>query len=131
MATPFFRIQTFNTTVFSANTGGFRVNTLDSTGAAVDVSSGFTIEAAQIRMGSGGNPNYGQLQGLDILSQLSFAFDATGFDVSWTAAQASAIVGSVPGLSNQLALSISDDAGTTEQLVAVGTMAVSTLGVTP
>lgn len=132
MATPFFKLQSFTLNVFNANATALRINTFDAAGSPVDVSEDYTLEGIRIRSLSNPNPEFGwtgvggflgggvgqELQGPTAV------FDATGFTISLTAAQATAICKAAPSLVNQLSLSISNDDGTTDQLVAVGNLTV-------
>jgi len=91
-------------------------------GDAVDVSTGYTLETARAWPSSNVNPVFNFGAGADLSAELAAAFDTTGFTVSGTASNATDITTILPTLTNQLQLGISNDSGTTIQVVALGNL---------
>ena len=119
MATPAMLASSFSMQVIPNNAGSVRINTLDGAGAALDVSTGFTIVDFNVDVSSGQNP---LKTAQDISANFTPAFDETGVTLSWTAAQAATIAAALPSLNCVAALLISDDSGTTASLAAQGSI---------
>lgn len=106
-----------NFEIIPGNAGGFRVNTLDEVGAALDVSAGFTVAKLNFAPANDANPSKASQ---DLKANISSAFDATGVDISFTGAEASTIAAALYTGSSAVALLLSNDAGTTASLAASG-----------
>lgn len=125
MATPFFNLQNFFNTIFADNIGSIRIPTVDANGNAIDVSAGYTLAQVNARPQGNANPNYAGQAGLNITTLFNVAFDATGLTLSWEPADANTLVSQLPGATNSVGVSISNDAGVTRQLCALGQLSVS------
>lgn len=121
MATPRMTPVNISFEVIPGNAGGFRVNTLDGDGAALDVSSGFTVGKLNFAPANDSNP-LKAAQDLD--ASISAAFDATGVDITFTGAQASTIANALYTGSSSVALLLTNDSGTTASLAASGSATV-------
>lgn len=117
MATPVILAQTRNAEIVPGSAGSLRVTTLDADGAALDVSSGYTLDFFNVVPSTGANPDKAAQ---DIKANMSAAFDATGFTLSWTAAQSSTIAAALYTLASSFGCGISNDSGTTASLAARG-----------
>lgn len=126
MPTPVFQTRALNLSVVRQNAGSARVNVFDAKGVAVNVSTGYTAAKVGAQPNSNPNPAYNYGNGINLTSLMSFTFDETGFDISWTAAQANSIGLALQTLNNTLGISISNDSGTTAALVALGSISFST-----
>ncbi len=121
MATPAMLQQSFNTTIQKGNAGSIRINTFTPAGVALDVSSGYTL--AVLKAQPAGNANTDGAA-VDISGDVTPAFDATGVTLSFTAAQANTMIGALAALFSTVYARLSNDAGTTSSIAAVGQLSV-------
>lgn len=119
MATPAITARNATAQIVPGQAGKLRILTLDADGAELDVSSGYAEAFFNVVPASNANPDKAAT---DIKGNMSFAFDATGVDITWTAAQASTIAAALSTLSSAFGFGISNDSGTTASLAAVGTL---------
>ena len=117
MATPYFRVQTIAPTFMKGQSGSLRINTFDADGAPVDVSSGYTLQKFNLTPPTGFNPNSSIP---DVSASFTATFDATGLTLTWTAAQGTTLQGTPKQQTAFATVLISNDSGTTKQLVAQG-----------
>jgi hypothetical protein len=122
MATPILTPSNISFQIIPASAGGFRTNVFDADGAALDVSTGFAVSELNIDVSSASNP---LKSAADIKANMTFAYDETGIDASWTAAQASTIAALLPSLQCNIAMLISNDSGTTKGLAAQGSLSLN------
>lgn len=125
MATPFFQIQNTPITITPGSPGQTTLLTKDATGAAIDVSSGFTLtflEAAAAADYNSDGPNP------DLSSHVSAAFTTTGVTLSWTSAQANTISHLLGTLHSNVACFLSNDSGTTASTLAISPLTVNNAG---
>lgn len=125
MATPAMRPSSVNLTIQPGQAGQVVIPTLDATGAALDVSSGYTAASFKFAPSANANPH---VAAQDLKADMSFAFSTTGVTASWTAAQATTMSGLLQVLSNQYVLSLSNDAGTTNSAAGQGIATIQTFG---
>lgn len=116
MATPAMSPANVTASITPASAGVIRINTFDAAGAALNVSSGYTLDFVKAVPASDANP---LATPVDIASSLSAAFDATGVNLSFTAAQASAIAAALGTVRSSVGIGLSNDSSTTATLAAV------------
>jgi hypothetical protein len=122
MATPFMQLQTPSANLIPGSPGAFKVLTKDATGAAIDVSSGYTATSLIAYPATDFNTEAG---GTNIAADVSFAFDTTGVTVSWTGAQASTMNNALKNLHQNLILTLSNDGGSTNSTVCGGSLVIN------
>lgn len=115
MATPPMTAVNVSATITKASAGTIRITTLDAAGAALDVSSGYSV--GFMHAVPSANNNIGKTA-VDLSSDFTPAFDATGVSLAYTAAQASTIVAALATLSSSVGFGLSNDSGTTKSLAA-------------
>lgn len=118
MATPAMLPTNVNFDIIPGNAGQFRVNTLAADGSALDVSSGYTLGKLTFVPSNDANP---QKAAQDLDANVSAAFDATGVDISFTAAQASTLAAALYTSTSSVGVLLTNDSGTTHSLAATGT----------
>lgn len=117
MATPFFALQSVDMPIVVGAPGSIFIPTVDASGAAIDVSSGYTMTRFDSRPQS--DPNtLSTVAYPAISSNCTIAFGATGVTISWTEAQSLLLTHIFDTLRNVAALTISNDSGTTHSLLA-------------
>lgn len=116
MATPAMTPTSVSAQVIPGSAGKIRVTTLDSAGAPLNVSSGYTMDFLNAVPSAGANS---AAPAVDLSSLVSAAFDATGVDLTFTAAQATSIAQALAVLSNQVGIGLTNDSGTTKTLAAI------------
>lgn len=116
MATPAMQASSVSVIVTPGSAGKIKFNTLDSAGAALDVSSGYTIGFINAVPSGNVNPLKAPV---DLSSLMTPAFSATGVEFSYTAAQASSIAAALSTLNSSVGVGLSNDSGTTSTLAAV------------
>lgn len=121
MATPIMTAANFNAQVVPGSAGRFRIDTLDADGAALDVSSGYTLDYFKASPASDDNSLNGPV---DLVAQVTATFNATGVTLSYTAAQASAIAAALPTLRSNAGVGLSNDSSATASLAATGSITV-------
>lgn len=122
MATPAFQIQTTSITVTRNTPGSATVLTKDSSGNAVDVSTGYTLGTMNVAPSANQNSAFADVS---IGASMTATFGTTGVTLSWTAAQANTIAGLLPVTNCNYGLSISNDAGTTKSLIGLGLLSLA------
>ena len=126
MATPILVATSFNAQVIPGNAGTIRINVLDADGAALDVSTGYTVDFFKAAPASDANP---EVDPVDLTADFSKVFDATGVNLNYTAAQAATIAAALPTLRSLCSCAISNDSGTTASIAASGTLQVVNEGI--
>jgi len=121
MATPAMILQNVFANVASHGSTTLRIDTFNLDGTALDVSSGYTLDSATARPGSSDNP---LKSSVDISSACSAAFDASGVTITVNGGTLAPLL---PCLTNQAQFNLSNDAGSTNQPAAVGTLSLSVL----
>ena len=121
MATPILTATSFNAQVIPGNAGSVRINVLDADGAALDVSTGYTLDYFKAFPASDANPEKAPV---DLTSNFTATFDETGVLLSYSAAQASTIAAALYTLRSNCGVGLSNDSGTTTSVAASGTLQV-------
>lgn len=124
MSTPFMQVQTNSLTINSGSPGSQKFLTKDASGAAINVSSGYTVELFRCTPNNGYNFDFGAI---DLSGHVTPTFDTTGVTLSWTSAQASAISALLQTLANNFVLTVSNDSGTTQTRLAAANLTISSL----
>lgn len=122
MATPALQARNVSIQIVPGNAGRARVDVLDAEGAALDVSTGFTADFFSHVPAANANVDKAAQ---DIKGNMSFAFDATGVEITWTGAQATTIADTMYTNAAAFGFGISNDAGTTASLAAQGQLLLS------
>ncbi len=116
MATPAMILQNAFAAVNSQGKATLRINTFNLDGSALDVHTGYTVEAAVARPSQGANP---LVSSVDISSAIAAAFDTTGVTLTFNGATLAPLLSS---LANAMQIDLSNDAGSTQQPAATGTL---------
>lgn len=124
MATPQFQLVTTPLQIENGSPNSIKILTKDLTGAAIDVSSGYTCKVRMMpgnpaRPGGGSNVS-------DISSSFSFAFSTTGVTLSMTNAQAGTFGGAHAPGTYPVEVWLSNDAFVTEAKLQRGSLQLST-----
>jgi hypothetical protein len=117
MATPPFAIQNVNASVSTVGATGTTIQANTVPGVAVNISSGYTAKIL-VNQASNANP---AASPVDITADCGFTYGTTGLLTIAFAATAGL---ALPGQSCNAAVYLSNDAGTTESLLATGTISI-------
>ena len=116
--TPAFQLQSLNATVSNNGATGATVQCNTVAGVAVNISSGYTAKVLT-QTASNGNPAGAPV---DISADCAFTYGATGLLTITFLIAATALL---QGAQNNASVLLSNDAGTTESLVATGSINIS------
>jgi hypothetical protein len=119
MATPAMQQQTISLEANKNSPLELRINTFNADGSVLDVSSGYTLQKVFAAGQSNFNPAFGAD---DITGSFSAAFDSTGLDLSATMAAINSLIGAQNQTQYNVWIWLSNDGGTTQSLLAKGTL---------
>ncbi len=118
MTTPAFAVQSVNQSVSQNGATGANIQCNNLAGTGVNISSGYVAKLLS-QSNSNANPATAPL---DITSNCSFVYGTTGL---LTITFAAALAATLQGLANSLVVLLSNDAGTTEAVVGLGTLSIA------
>jgi hypothetical protein len=123
MTTPAFQTQSLAAQVSSNGATGATVQCNTVAGAAVNISSGFVAKVL-VQSNANANPLTAPV---DVTASCAFAYGATGLlAITFLTALAALL----PGQANNATVLLSNDAGTTESAVAIGSISINRSDVT-